>query len=61
MHYISVLELYYSNTPTDNNAPKPIKIDNQVEYKIECILSYWGKKNRSYLVKWRSYDNVKVT
>ena len=50
-YHISVLELYHNNTPTNNDAPKPIEIDNQVEYKIERILSHRGKKNRSYLVK----------
>ena len=60
-HHVSALELYYSDTPTEDGAPGPIEIDDYIEYEIERILSYRGEKTKSYLVKWRGYDNVEVT
>ena len=50
-YYVSVLELYYSNIPTEDSALGPIEIDDYIEYEIKYIFSYKGKKTKSYLVK----------
>ena len=60
-HHVSALELHYGDAPTEDGAPGPIEIDDHVEYEIERILSHRGEKTKSYLVKWRGYDDVEAT
>jgi hypothetical protein len=60
-HHMSVLELHKGKVPSAESAPAPVNIDGNVEYEIDKILTHRGAKNRTYLVKWRGYEDTEAT
>ena len=53
--HVSLLEPY-RGSPSRNQPPAPIIINDDLEYEVERLLDRRGTgKNRHYLVKWTGY------
>jgi hypothetical protein len=60
-HHVSVLERHKGKVPSAESAPAPVNVDGNVEYEIDKILTHRGAKTRTYLVKWRGYEDAEAT
>jgi Chromo (CHRromatin Organisation MOdifier) domain len=58
--HVSLLTPYHENQVHGPNfsRPPPDIIDNEEEFKVECILHHHGEKKISYQVKWTGYEDT---
>lgn len=58
--HASLLTPYKENEVHGENFIQPPAdlIDGEQEWEIERILSHRGRKNRTYLVKWKGYEEA---
>ena len=61
--HVSLLEPFWQCAGEENPEPKPIKINDQMEWEVDEVLDSWWQKNRGLqdLLWWKGYSDLHNT